>query len=503
MPTTNKSGKLIIIGAGIAGLSAGVYAQRCGYQSRIYEMHTLPGGLLTAWKRKGYTIDGCVQYLSGSTPKSNLYAQYEELGLIQNRSFFDPDVFLYFEDQNGHTLPFYTNLDKLEKELLGLGPEDKAIIHEFCSAARRLVGFNPPTSGSGSLMKYIMGSPSMLPQMVFLGPLMLKWTAMNMSQFAARFKSPFLHQIFQNLWQPEMTVISLLFFLAYVSDKMDGYPIGGSLPMALAVEKHYRELGGEIHYGCRVDKILVEENRAVGVRLTDETEERADYVISAADGHATIWDMLGGQYLDDRIRKVYRECKPFPPLVIIGIGVHQTFSNLPCATGGTVIEIKQPFEVAGKLLERLKMTIYNFDPTLAPAGRTLVKVKIETCYDYWKNLVNDRNCYEAEKDRIATEVIRRLDDRFPGLASRVEMVDVATPVTFERYTGNWQASYEGFLPTPQSVRVAIPMTLPGLDHFYMAGQWVRAGGGIPTSINMGREAIQQICKKDRVKFHGK
>ena len=97
------------------------------------------------------------------------------------------------------------------------------------------------------------------------------------------------------------------------------------------------------------------------------------------------------------------------------------------------------------------MTIYNFDPTLAPQGKTVVKVKIETHYEYWKDLVKDRESYDAEKERIAQEVIQRLEERFPGFAAQVEMIDVASPATFERYTGNWQASYEGFLPTPKSV----------------------------------------------------
>jgi phytoene dehydrogenase-like protein len=503
MSTNSNPGTVIIIGAGIAGLSAGIHAQRCGYQSQIFEMHTLPGGVMTAWKRRGYIIDGCIQWLMGSSPKSNLYRLYDEVGILQNRSFFDPDVFLYFEDQEGHTLTFYTDIDRLEKELLEKAPQDGAIIHDFCSTAHKLVGFNPPATGSGSMMKYIMGSPAMLPKMISLGPVLLKWTRMSMSQFAASFQSPFLRQIFQHLWQPEMTVISLLFFLAYISDKMDGYPIGGSLPIAMDVEKRYRELGGILHYGCRVNRILVENHRAVGLRLADGTERRADYVISAADGHATIWDMLEGQYLDDRIRKIYRDCKLFPPIIMIGIGVNRRFPDLPCATGGIVMELKQPIHIAEKPVERLKITCYNFDPTLAPSGKTLIKVKIETQFPYWKELSNDRACYEAEKNRIAREVIRRLDERFTGLASQVEMVDVASPVTFERYTGNWQASYEGFLPTPQSVRVAIPMTLPGLTHFYMAGHWVRAGGGIPTGISLGREAVRQICLKDGVKFQEK
>jgi phytoene dehydrogenase-like protein len=500
MSDNEQSKSLIIIGAGVAGLSAGIYAQRCGYHSRIYEMHNLPGGLMTSWKRKGYIIDGCVQWLMGSRPSSSQFQLYEDVGLIQSREFYDPEVFLYFEDAKGQKLTFYTNIDRLEKELLMHGPEDRGLIHEFCGAARAMVGFNPPASGSGSLAKFIFGSPAMLSKMVVLSPTMLKWTRINMGEFASRFKSSFLRGIFQHLWQPEMTMISLLFFLAYISDGMNGYPIGGSLSMALAVERRYRNLGGEIHYGCRVEKILVEADRAVGVVLEDGNEQRADHVISAADGHATIWNMLGGRYLNEDIRKAYDELKLFPPILMIGIGVKRTFDDLPKATGGVVFELKRPFEAAGRPVERLKMTIYNFDPTYAPQDKTLVKVKIETSYTYWKELQKERELYDAEKERIAIEVIDRLEERFPGFSEQVEMVDVATPVTFERYTGNWQASYEGFLPTPHSVRVAIPNRLPGLSNFYMAGQWVRPGGGIPTGIGMGREAIRLVCKQDRIKF---
>ncbi|MFC2032127.1 oleate hydratase [Chloroflexota bacterium] len=56
---------IIIIGAGIAGLSAGCYSQMNGYRTRIFEMHTLPGGLCTSWKRKGYTIDAGIRFTSG------------------------------------------------------------------------------------------------------------------------------------------------------------------------------------------------------------------------------------------------------------------------------------------------------------------------------------------------------------------------------------------------------------------------------------------------------
>lgn len=86
-----------------------------------------------------------------------------------------------------------------------------------------------------------------------------------------------------------------------------------------------------------------------------------------------------------------------------------------------------------------------------------------------------------------------LDKRFPGLAENVDRSDIATPATFVRYTGNWQGSYEGWLPTPRILGRRIPYTLPGLEDFYMAGHWVVAGGGLPSAALSGRYVAQMIC----------
>lgn len=80
------------------------------------------------------------------------------------------------------------------------------------------------------------------------------------------------------------------------------------------------------------------------------------------------------------------------------------------------------------------------------------------------------------------------------------MVDVATPLTFERYTDNWQGSFEGWLLTPRNVSTVMwPMcqTLPGLQRFYLCGQWVEPGGGLPTSVMSGRRLVQALCKEDK------
>jgi phytoene dehydrogenase-like protein len=93
--------------------------------------------------------------------------------------------------------------------------------------------------------------------------------------------------------------------------------------------------------------------------------------------------------------------------------------------------------------------IYSFDPTLAPEGKTLLKVQFTTDFDYWEKLYRQPDLYKTEKKQIADTVISLLDKRFSGLAPLVEMYDVATPITWVRYTGNWRGSYEGWLPNPQ------------------------------------------------------
>ena len=95
-------------------------------------------------------------------------------------------------------------------------------------------------------------------------------------------------------------------------------------------------------------------------------------------------------------------------------------------------------------------------------GKTVLTVFFDSEYGYWKKLRNDPDKYKAEKEEIARNIIKALDQRFSGLADRVKMHDVATPVTFERYTGNWQGSFEGWLITTKTLRMQMKRTLPGL-----------------------------------------
>ena len=489
---------VIIIGAGIAGLSAGCYAGMNGYRSTIFEMHSLPGGLCTAWKRGGYTVDGCIHWLVGSKPGFPMYRVWEELGAVQGRRFVYSEQYMRYESCDGRTFVLHTNLDRLEQHMLEMAPEDADAVRRFCAAARQVRNTGIPVMKPMELMG-IGDKLKMAMQMRKLRPF-VTWNRRSMTDILAEFKSPLIRKAISTAWPASFPAGFLLATLAWMDEKSAGYPIGGSLEFSRAIEKRYLGLGGKLQYEARVAKILVDGGRAVGVRLDDGSEHRADCVISAGDGHAAIFDLLDGRYMDDTIRGYYEKLTPFPALVLVALGVNRTFDDVPALIAGLRLEFSPSIRLADQTLDGIGLHIFNQDPTLAPPGRTTVVCSFASDFSWWKNLRQDARRYREVKDEITDRLTAALEPRFPGITAQVEMRDVATPLTFERYTGNWKGSFEGWMTTPQNWMLNVRKTLPGLSNFWMCGQWVEQGGGLPPSALSGRNVIQFMCAQDRKRF---
>ncbi|MBN1580321.1 MAG: NAD(P)/FAD-dependent oxidoreductase [Anaerolineae bacterium] len=497
---------IIIIGAGIAGLSAGSYGQMNGYRTQIFELHDKPGGLCTSWKRKGYTFDGCIHWLVGSKAGSGMNHIWQELGALEGRQVVDHSEFTRIEGPGGKAFIVYTDIDRLEQHMKELSPADGQVIDELCKMIRRFTQLDQATGGLGGAFG-LLGRLKAAVQMLSLMPALSRYNKISVQEFTARFSDPFLRQSFATVFDmPDFPMIGLLFTLAYMHNRDAGYPIGGSLAFARAIERRYLDLGGEIRYKSRVAKILVEpgsnqgHDRAVGVRLVDGSEHRADVVISAADGHATIFDMLEGKYANDKVRGYYETLPIFPPIVQVSLGVARDLGDQPHSVNYLLDE---PIFIAGEVRKRIGFKHYCYDPTLAPEGKSIVEIMFQSNHPYWKRLSEEPERYDAEKKDIAIKVIDQLEKRFPGFAEQVEAVDVATPLTYERYTGNWQGSMEGWLPTTQAGGImgkGMDKTLPGLGNFYMIGQWVEPGGGLPPAATSARGVIEMICKQDKKPF---
>lgn len=131
---------------------------------------------------------------------------------------------------------------------------------------------------------------------------------------------------------PDFPALWVLGLFSMLDKKEAGWPEGGSLALARSIESRYMELGGKIHYGARVEEILVEKDHAVGVRLANGSEPRADVVISAADGHTTLFTMLRGRYISKRMKKLYETLPLYTPLVQVSFGVKRDMAGEPRLT---------------------------------------------------------------------------------------------------------------------------------------------------------------------------
>ena len=135
MPRTPS--KIIVIGAGVAGLSTAVHAARNGYEVEVFEHHSAPGGVCTAWDRNGYRIEGCIHWLIGAAPAHPPWRLYEEIGATEGNRFLPVEQFSCLVDEpTGIKLNITRDLDVLLAQVETTCPEDKPIFQQMVDAAR-------------------------------------------------------------------------------------------------------------------------------------------------------------------------------------------------------------------------------------------------------------------------------------------------------------------------------------------------------------------------------
>jgi phytoene dehydrogenase-like protein len=482
--------KIAIIGGGIAGLCAGVYARKSGYAVDVYEMGQVPGGLAMSWSRGQYTFETCLHWLLGSNPHRNMYARWQEVFDIGKLQFVDQEEYARVETEDGRSLVLYTNVERMEEELLRQAPQDAAEIHKLASAVRRLAKLPVPDPDEPLTLMY------MLPAL----PLLRRMSRISIEEYGRRFTHPLLRKLFGEGQLAQLSAIAFLFSLAWMSDRNAGYAVGGSQAIIRGIVQNFRKLGGNLRLGARVEKIVVENGTATGVQMAGGETIPADWVISAADGHATIYEMLGGEYTDQATERAFQTLQPFPSYVQVSLGLGRDLREQPAIV--TVL-LDTPITLdPGTELYEASFRFFHFDPTFAPAGKTAVTCFLPTQnFEYWTDLEKrDPARYRAEKHRVAEAAIEILESRLPGVRETIEVRDVSTPATVIRYTGNWKGSMEGWLPTPETGFRPLHRELTGLRRFLMIGQWVMPGGGLPSGLITARSAIRAICKQDRVKF---
>jgi phytoene dehydrogenase-like protein len=502
--------KVNIIGAGVAGLSVGCYLQMNGFETTIFEKHDTCGGLCTSWQRNGFTFESGLQWLLGSGKSNPFFQLWSELINMDSVRFVHHEIRMEIEVKSsrdihgGNVFHLYTNLARLENYMITIAPEDEIQIRKLIRVMRKIQSYEIPPmikTVPGLLPWYKkMGYIRYLPLLMFLNRIKHETNF----TFAGKLKNPFLKEAFKLLFDgDDLPLLIITMPLAFSDLKGTGYPIGGSAGFVGQLEQKYLALGGTARYRCDVDKIVVVNDRATGIKLKSGENIPADITISAADWHSTLFSALDGNYVNKTILQLKEQqiLKVYYSVFMVSLGVNATFSDQPHFQR---FPLDQPLVSPDETrYERMEAHINNYDPTLAPDGKTAISFSFYTKNAaFWINLRRtDYAAYHKNKERFAQIIIDCACQRFKGLKEQIEVVDVATPATFHRYTGNRNGSVQGWLPGKNIIAQSpVKSELPGLKGFYFIGHWTIPGGGLPVAIKSARDTAQVICNRYKVPF---
>lgn len=493
--------KVIIIGAGIAGLTCGIYARLNGFETEIYELHTIPGGECTGWDREGYHFDGCIHWLVGSKQGTTLNQLWRVTGALDGSvRVINHDIFSRYEEDGG-AVNLYTDADKLERHLLEIAPEDRAEIKKFCSAVRKLGGLEMPLDKPMDMMTGGDGLKFMIKNMGNMGK-MARYSKMTMAEFSGLFKNPMLKKALLSSVPGDYTCMALVSTLAGMNNGDCGFPEGGSRALAGRMEKRYLDLGGKVFYRAKVDKILVENGKAAGIRLEDGSEARAGHIVSCADGYATLFAMLEDRYTPEIYRNLFSHPEKYhtvtSALVFLGVD-----AEIRSDYRAIQIQREKPLALNGLISNCTMLLNYAFDPSMAPKGKTVMACYYPADYDYWKELHADKERYNAEKKKLEKDAAAAVIRRFPEAEGKIEAADVVTPVTYERYCNAWRGAWMTWVKHEKGVPSYFPGVLPGLENFIMAGMWTLPPGGLPGAGAAGRFAAHRLCMQNGMEFRTK
>jgi len=487
--------KVVVIGGGISGLSAAIYAQRSGFDVTICEQHSMAGGMCTSWKRKGYLFEGTVHWLTGSSPKTEINQLWKETGALNEQVpviLHEQFSAVEWEDK---IISIYRDIEKTAKHFLEISPDDKKQINKLLKDVKAFSDFEMPVTDIKGVktqhpkrMKF-----STLLKMIPVFPRLVKLSRMTCKDYTDKFTHIGIQKALKII-PDEYAAVALIATLGTLNAGDGGYPEGGSLAMVEGMVKTFKDLGGTLLLNTKVKKIRIENKAVVGVTLNNETELNADAVIVTQETIAALDNLFDTPLQDKWLADLRKNTKP-AVCTFISMGIR-------CVLPEPIIpawELDEPIEHAG--MTETQLCFYNNAGHKGYAPKdsaVLTTAFMGDTYDFWKK-AKEKGRYEEEKQALADKICRAVCKKFPQAQDNIEVIDIATPLTYERYTGAYHGSWMSISGVGDKM-TTYPGFSKSISGIYFAGHRMMPPGGLPVAIYTGRIAAQMVCRQFKVMF---
>lgn len=495
--------KIVIVGAGVCGLSAGIYAQRSGFDVTICEQHSIPGGMCTSWKRKDYLFEGGIHWLTGSGKETGLNRLWRETGALNdNVKLKLQDPFRAVE-YGGQIINLYRDIEKTAGHLISVSPEDKKQIRALVKDVKAFSGLQMPITDIKGVK--VQNPQRMKPGMIFkmlpAFPLLAKLTKISCEEYADQFRHAGIRQLLRVI--PGYSAVSLIATLSTLNSGDGAYPEGGSLAMTGRMAKTFTDLGGKLLLNTKVQKVNIENRTVTGVTLAQPESGKTipvDAVIVTQETIAAVQHLFEQPLDEEWLDEMCRDTKPAVcTFVCAGIRAQIPEGTIPAWIP------EKPITLAGTTINEMAFNNYagyivsegSFG--YAPVGCTaLTTALLGDSYDFWKK-AKDEGRYEEEKQKLADQIIREICRKFPQADGKIEVLDIATPLTYERYTGAYHGSWMSVTGAGDKMKI-YPGTVKNVSGLYFAGHRMNSPGGLPVALVSGRNAAQMVCRQFDVMF---
>ena len=499
MESDNKY-DVIIIGAGLGGLTAGATLARHGQRVLILEQHNIPGGCATTFKRKGVTYEVGLHEMDWGSPDSDMKALiFQKLGILHKLPLVKlPQVWNVKTETSLYTVP-----EGRQEVITRMGdyfPEDRKTIRQYMRAMKhsaQAVSRLPKDLSPGQFLLFpFTRLPFMLRDMLcseHVGAKMDKLLKSNRLKNILNANMPYFSDTSSDLSWSYYACAQYNYFHSAMFVK------GGSQVLSNLLAGVITDSGGEVRTSCDVKKIILDRKSAVGVTYFDKRKQKELSVYSSVIiANIDPANIFGGKMVPQEIEEPGLEkLEPATSLYT----VYVTFKTAPSQKYALAYS---NFIYTDRVLNMPPSALYPYLKTLPADERPFVFVDYSTIdsgltalgdqrsfavltgasqLHEWESLTDAD--YHAAKESLAQNLFRRLDEHYPGITGMIERYEVSTPKTAKRFLRTRNGTAYGYRNKKYVLSGRLPAKSRIIKGLYYAGAWTAPGGGFTGAIVSG------------------
>jgi phytoene dehydrogenase-like protein len=503
---------VVIIGSGVGGLATAICLAKAGKRVVVLEQHYVPGGWSHSFTLNGQRFSPGVHYVGLIGEGQSTSDLYKQLGIANDMVFFrmNPEAYEHCLI-NGEMINLPSGIENLKESLAKRFPKEKNNINEYLSLVEKVnyeLQLMPKLRGLWQKITVPFRTKHFGKFALFPLKKVVGW----------HIKDPLLKAVLNiqcgdHGLPPKRACFPV--HCSVMSHYFEGgfYPMGGGGGIVKAMTKGVKLNGGEIRVKQHVEKILIENKKAVGVRLKDGSVIKASIIVSNADPSITFLKLVGKENLSNSLQKKLAKTKYSVTSLILFLTLDMDVTQFGIDSGNIWYMKNEDIDSHFEELTNGDITEGDEFPALFISCTTIKdpvsfngrfhNFEVVTYVDY-KSIqdFNGKEDYHDEfyivfKEKIIKKMLNTIDRIIPGAKQHIVQAELGTPKTNEFYINSTEGNVYGTEKTLSQVGPFSYKNRTEIQNLYLCGASTLSHGvGGATHSGVSAAAAILNCNKE-------